>query len=70
MQYFYCALTVLNPSTAPILRGLKFTKITPSAPQFHIQHTAQLAQKPPTFFQKLLKPPLFEVPVSDHKFNA
>lgn len=49
MQYFYCALPVLTPSTAPALRGLEFTKITPSTLQFYIQHTVQLAQKPPTF---------------------
>lgn len=50
MQYFYCALPVSTPSTASILRGLEFTTITSSTPQFHFQHTAQLAQKPPTFF--------------------
>lgn len=50
MQYFYHALPVLTPSSAPTLRGLEFTKITPSTLQFHIQHTAQLAQNSPTFF--------------------
>lgn len=52
MQYFPCTLPVLVLSTAPApaLRGLEFTTFTPSTLQFHIQHTAQLAQNPPTFF--------------------
>lgn len=49
MYYFYCALPVLTRSTAPTLRGLEFTTITPFILQFYIQHTTQLAQNFPPF---------------------
>lgn len=54
MQYFYCALPVLTPSTASILRRLEFTTITSSIPQFHFQHTANWPRNLPPFSKSSL----------------